>query len=715
MAEQKETVIIELKLEQDEARKEAERLTAVLDKQRKELAGVKAEYRKNGGDAKKYGKDVFALNQSIKKNSDALRQNTKEATAQNNSINALRASVSKLTAERNKLNTGTTEGAKRFKILTKEIKTQTDTLKDLEGQAGDFRRNVGDYTNSIIEASDQMNLFGVNLGGLKNGFNSFKAGIGGATFGLKGFKAALAATGIGLIIIAITSLISFFKKTERGAQSLRVIVAGLEAAFGTFTDVLVVVGETLFNAFKDPVQAAKDFGNVIKDFVLKQINLVIDGISGLGTAIGLLFSGEFTKAAEAAAKAGGKIFLGLNPVVALLLDGAEAAKEFAKEINNDVRAAISLERQLNNLIVAERALKLERAETNRLIKEQRFIAEDTTNAINDRITALKIASIAEESLLAQEIKNQQTRISIIEGQQALNENNEEDAEKLNDAKIALEELQTRSLEAQTTLRNQLRTLETEKQRKLFEEEQAMFKAAEDAEAERVKNRIKGEEKEAAALKKLRDKALDEDKKRLAKEVAAKKAAAQAEIAIASQTIALAQTFAKDNALLGKSLAVASATVDTYAAANTALAAFPPPYSFIAAGISVAAGLANVATIAAQDVSGEFAGGGSFLTSGESYIKVGDNPGGVERVTVEPLSGRGQTRINPKAGLQMAGGGSVIAAGSNIQSTNIQNESSQLSRFAESALSLANRPLQVAVTDIRKVGSRVDVRENRAKI
>jgi len=49
----------------------------------------------------------------------------------------------------------------------------------------------------------------------------------------------------------------------------------------------------------------------------------------------------------------------------------------------------------------------------------------------------------------------------------------------------------------------------------------------------------------------------------------------------------------------KTFAVAQAIMDTYAAANTALKGSPPPFNFIAAGVTVAAGLANVAKISQQ--------------------------------------------------------------------------------------------------------------------
>ncbi len=56
--------------------------------------------------------------------------------------------------------------------------------------------------------------------------------------------------------------------------------------------------------------------------------------------------------------------------------------------------------------------------------------------------------------------------------------------------------------------------------------------------------------------------------------------------------------------------------------------------------------------------GVFAAGGTdFTTRGPTLLIVGDNPGGRERVTVEPLSGRGQTRTYGNA-VAMAGGGSI---------------------------------------------------------
>lgn len=54
-----------------------------------------------------------------------------------------------------------------------------------------------------------------------------------------------------------------------------------------------------------------------------------------------------------------------------------------------------------------------------------------------------------------------------------------------------------------------------------------------------------------------------------------------------------------------------------------------------------------------------AGGGNFMTTGPTTLKVGDNPGGQELVTVTPLSGKGTTRVSHNM-IALAGGGSVVS-------------------------------------------------------
>ena len=59
----------------------------------------------------------------------------------------------------------------------------------------------------------------------------------------------------------------------------------------------------------------------------------------------------------------------------------------------------------------------------------------------------------------------------------------------------------------------------------------------------------------------------------------------------------------------KAVNIAQATIDTYKAANLALASAPPPLSFAFAGAAITAGLLNVKNIASQQFSGGASSGG----------------------------------------------------------------------------------------------------------
>lgn len=101
----------------------------------------------------------------------------------------------------------------------------------------------------------------------------------------------------------------------------------------------------------------------------------------------------------------------------------------------------------------------------------------------------------------------------------------------------------------------------------------------------------------AAQQKQNTQIANNDKAVATQKVALEKATAEQRKKIIAdlESSALAKT--KEGAILIKGIKITQATMDTYAAANAALASSPPPMNFILAGGVVAAGLANVAQIA----------------------------------------------------------------------------------------------------------------------
>jgi len=82
----------------------------------------------------------------------------------------------------------------------------------------------------------------------------------------------------------------------------------------------------------------------------------------------------------------------------------------------------------------------------------------------------------------------------------------------------------------------------------------------------------------------------------------------------------------------KDIAITKATIDAYVAIQKAWTSAPYPANVVPIAMATAKSWANVANIKAQG----FATGGSFTTTGEMPIIVGDNPSGMERIDITPI-------------------------------------------------------------------------------
>lgn len=106
-----------------------------------------------------------------------------------------------------------------------------------------------------------------------------------------------------------------------------------------------------------------------------------------------------------------------------------------------------------------------------------------------------------------------------------------------------------------------------------------------------------------------------DKQTAAGRIQIEKATQETKLAIISDALgAVADAVGRESAA-GKAFAVAQAVMNTYSAANKALSAYPPPFSFIAAATTIAAGLINVKKIISTPLPAT--AGGSNAGSGAS--------------------------------------------------------------------------------------------------
>lgn len=142
-----------------------------------------------------------------------------------------------------------------------------------------------------------------------------------------------------------------------------------------------------------------------------------------------------------------------------------------------------------------------------------------------------------------------------------------------------------------------------------------------------------------------DAAALEEKKRLKEEEkkiqAEKLAAVQGTLSNMNSALDQAAEHSVGLAIAQKAIANAEAIVNTYKAANVALASAPPPFNYALMASVVAAGLANVVKINTTPIPSAETGG-SFIAKGppgvdSNLVRVNNN----ERVDVTPAGQSGQ--------------------------------------------------------------------------
>ena len=441
-----------------------------------------------------------------------------------------------------------------------KLKMTADTSEVVE--------EVKDVKKEIKEASDEQTIFSKATDKVKEAFKGLKGGVKTVINSFKTLKGAIAATGIGLLVIALGSLVAFFTKTQRGVDLLDQAMAGLGAA----------------------------------------VDVIIDRISGFGESITKFFSGDFSGAVEGMTKT----FSGLGD-----------------EIVREAKAAADLEKTLQGLIDMEREFSVQKAKNNVIIREAEALAADQNASLETRVTKLKEAMALIEEQALEEERIAKLNLDTILAQNALGESTREDLQKEADAEIALINIRAEAADRRKALIGQLQSLNTQLQ--VQEQEQAFAKVKNEEmtneiilENSKTLNQLRVEDAEQTNLKlidtrqELNDALLDSDKELSKDEMLLRKENTESQLQAGAQLAGALSSLAGDN----KELAVASAIIDTYVGANKAFAQGGVA-GFITGAAVIAAGLANVRNIMQTEVKGS---GGGTSASIPSSSPIGNTIG-----------------------------------------------------------------------------------------
>jgi len=263
---------------------------------------------------------------------------------------------------------------------------------EIEAKTKDAQKGVDNLAKSIDGAAkeqqefNQVSKLGLTqldkiTGGAVTGFRKLSGGIKAAKVGMISLRGAVMATGIGALLIAITSLVSYFTKTQRGADKLNQVFKGLGAV----------------------------------------VDVLIDRVSSFGEGLFMILSGDFEG--------------GFNLL-------KQSISGVGDEMLREGKAAIQLEKDMQDLQDREIAFIKVQAEKQRAIAQARLAAEDESKSDKERAKALEEAVKVQNELTDEQISIEKERARIIRERVALGESTRDDLEEQARAEARVIELET---------------------------------------------------------------------------------------------------------------------------------------------------------------------------------------------------------------------------------------------------------------------------------
>lgn len=290
--------------------------------------------------------------------------------------------------------------------------TKQEVILEFKADTSDVTKNIENVEQSINKTSDATAGLTSTLdsmtGGAISGFKNTVGQVRNFVTGLKSLKIALAATGIGVLVLALGALVTYFTKSEEGARKL---ARGME---------------------------------VIKTTT----NVLLDRLGMLGRAIVHVLEGEFSEAADTAKQA----ISGVN-----------------EEIREEIELFDDLILREQALEDARIRQTVQTAKTRAEIKELNLVAEDLTKTTEQREAAAFRAGELERNLFEERKRLAEEELAIAKARLENTTSTTEDRQKVAQLEAEIFQLAQESLELQTTLNNKLNTIRAEAIRQRQEE------------------------------------------------------------------------------------------------------------------------------------------------------------------------------------------------------------------------------------------------------
>jgi len=325
-----------------------------------------------------------------------------------------------------------------------------------------LNKEISNTNKEIKETQDASAKMGSTLdkatGGAVTKFKNLRGALKTAVTGFKSLRVAIIGTGIGALLIAVTSLGQAFTRSEEGQNKFAKLLGIIGSVTGNLLDLLADLGEGIISVFENPKQALINFKNAIVENVQNRITSLIDTFGFLGSAIKKVFSGDFTGALEDAKKSGSSLIDSFTGVENTIGKATKSVKNFTKEIVDDAKAAAKIADQRAKAEKSARDLIVKRAEAERSIAELREKAADKENfTAKERVEFLKQAGAISEDLAKKETEVARLRLEAKQTENALTKSTKADLDEEANLKADLINKETQRLKLQKALTAEITT------------------------------------------------------------------------------------------------------------------------------------------------------------------------------------------------------------------------------------------------------------------
>lgn len=526
-------------------------------------------------------------------------------------------------------------------MIEKKIKITADT--------GEATKNVDKLTKSVEKTDEATGELTGSIDAMTGGaVTKFKGMVGSLKAVAGGFKsvgAAIAISGLGLLVLTISSLVAAFKSSEEGQNKFAKIMTVIGAVTGNFVDLLADLGEKIIEVFENPKQALQDFGDLLKQNVINRFEGILEFVPAIAKSIKLLFKGEWKEAGKVAADAAGKMILGVEGITEKVDGAIDSVKKFTKEQIKEGKAAASVAEMRARADKIDRKLLVERSKLEAEVAELRLKSRmDDEYSAEQRKQFLEEANDLQEQLLSKEETAKQLRYEAQKLENTFSRSNKENLDKEAQAEADLNNIRTRRLNEQRMLQREVqrvdRQIAAEKNEEVKAEEERnknILKIQSDyalkiqdledkTEAEKIKRQeeralaeldaLKATEAQKAEVKKYYADLIAKDEEERAKKAAElEEQKKMITVGLASQTSALIGEIVNKDSKAGKAVAIGQATIagfeavlNTFSTASKSpVTSIFPAYPYIQSGLAGAFAAVQIAKIKSSSPVGESAG------------------------------------------------------------------------------------------------------------